>query len=245
MPIHDWTRVEAGIFHHFHHSWIEELQRALNRDLLPADYYALAEQITGRLGPDVLTLRKPVEGAAPVPRSGGVATAPLPRTRFHARAEAGRYAAKSKSVVVRHRSNHDVVAMIEIVSPGNKDSQRALSAFVHKAEDALAAGIHLLIVDLFPPTSRDPLGIHRAIWADREDTFVFAADRPLTCVSYLAGECPEAFVEPTAVGDALPTMPLFLTPDQFVSVPLEAAYQPAWDALPAYWRQVVAGGEPQ
>src|SRR5438309_561880 len=21
MPIHDWTRVEAGIFHDFHHSW--------------------------------------------------------------------------------------------------------------------------------------------------------------------------------------------------------------------------------
>jgi hypothetical protein len=35
MPIHDWTRVEAGIFHHFHHGWIEDLSRALNRGLLP------------------------------------------------------------------------------------------------------------------------------------------------------------------------------------------------------------------
>ncbi len=42
MPIHDWTRVEAGIFHHFHHGWIEEIARALNRGLLPADYYAMA-----------------------------------------------------------------------------------------------------------------------------------------------------------------------------------------------------------
>ena len=25
MPVHDWTRVEAGIFHAFHHSWIEEI----------------------------------------------------------------------------------------------------------------------------------------------------------------------------------------------------------------------------
>src|SRR3954447_8617745 len=41
MPIHDWTRVDAGIFHAFHHGWIEELSRRLNRGLLPEDYYAL------------------------------------------------------------------------------------------------------------------------------------------------------------------------------------------------------------
>jgi hypothetical protein len=35
MPIHDWTRVDAGIFHDFHHSWIEEIKRALNRGLRP------------------------------------------------------------------------------------------------------------------------------------------------------------------------------------------------------------------
>jgi hypothetical protein len=25
MPVHDWPRVEAGIFHAFHHGWIEEI----------------------------------------------------------------------------------------------------------------------------------------------------------------------------------------------------------------------------
>ena len=30
MPIHDWTRVDAGIFHAFHHDWITEIARALN-----------------------------------------------------------------------------------------------------------------------------------------------------------------------------------------------------------------------
>jgi hypothetical protein len=44
MPVHDWTRVDAGIFHHFHHDWITEIARALNRGILPPDYYALAEQ---------------------------------------------------------------------------------------------------------------------------------------------------------------------------------------------------------
>ena len=40
MPVHDWTRVEAGIFHDFHHSWIEENKRSLNRGLHGTGYYA-------------------------------------------------------------------------------------------------------------------------------------------------------------------------------------------------------------
>ncbi len=31
MPMHDWTRVDAGIYHDFHHEWISEIKRALNR----------------------------------------------------------------------------------------------------------------------------------------------------------------------------------------------------------------------
>jgi hypothetical protein len=49
MPIHDWTRVPDGIFYDFHHGWIEELKRYLNHGHLPDGYYALAEQLTGRL----------------------------------------------------------------------------------------------------------------------------------------------------------------------------------------------------
>jgi hypothetical protein len=44
MPAQDWTKVDAGIFHAFHHEWITEIGRALNRGILPPDYYALPEQ---------------------------------------------------------------------------------------------------------------------------------------------------------------------------------------------------------
>src|SRR5437762_11904805 len=113
MPIHDWTRVIAGIFHDFHHSWIEELKRALNRGLLPPEYYALAEQIAGGVGPDVLTLQSPANGAPPDREPvGGVALATVPpRVQYRLRAEPDMYAAKAKAVVVRHTSNHRVVAM--------------------------------------------------------------------------------------------------------------------------------------
>jgi len=241
MPIHDWTRVPSGIFHHFHHAWIEEITRYLNRGHLPDGYYALAEQLAGRIGPDVLTLHWPGNPAASRDEPhGGVRLAERkPQVRFHARTETEAYAAKAKAVVVRHTSDHSVIAMVEIVSPGNKSSQSRLASFVRKAEEALAAGIHLLIVDLLPPTSRDPDGLHRLIWEDRPDEFVFSESKPLTCAAYIGDPAPEAFVEPVAVGDPLPEMPLFLTPEVYVPVPLEVTYQAAWTELPEYWRGVL------
>jgi hypothetical protein len=245
MPIHDWTRVDAGIWHDFHHAWIEEIKRTLNHGALPREYYALAEQITGPLGPDVLTLRRPIKdrNRLPVGDGGACVTDAQPKLRYHIKAQSGRYAQKTKSVVIRHISKHKIIAIVEIVSPGNKDSDRRLNAFVRKAEDALEAGIHLLIADLFPPGPRDPEGIHGAIWGGREkDDYEFSSDQPLTCVAYFGGDMPEAFIEPLAVGDKLPKMPLFLKEDLWVPVPMEKTYQAAWDAVPEYWRGVVAGG---
>ncbi len=244
MPIHDWTRVAAGIFHAFHHDWITEIARALNRGILPEAYYALPEQLVGGLGPDVLTLRGPGTNGTPAPESpsGGVALAVAPpRVRIRMGSEENRYAAKAKTVTVRHASNHQVVAMVEIISPGNKSSQNGIHAFVRKAREALAAGIHLLLIDLFPPSARDPQGVHGAVWGeDCGSDYTLPDDKPLTCVAYVGGAGAEAFIEPVAVGDALPEMPLFLTPDVYVPVPLEATYQQAWEGMPAYWRCVLA-----
>ena len=247
MPIHDWTRVEAGIFHAFHHDWITEISRALNGGLLPPSYYALPEQIVGGLGPDVLTLRTPGGGTQPIPAlsEGGVAVAVTPpKVRIRMQPESRRYAAKAKAVVIRHVSRHQVVAMVEILSPGNKNNQNGLNAFVRKAQEALAAGIHLLLVDLFPPSSRDPRGVHGAVWGeDSGDDYTLPADKPLTCVAYVGGLGGDAYIEPVAVGDALPEMPLFLTPEAYISLPLEATYQSAWAAMPAFWREVLTSGQ--
>src|SRR5438093_1791600 len=131
MPVHDWTRAEAGIFHAFHHDWITELSRALNRGILPPAYYALPEQLASGLGPAVLTLRRPGANGTPadVPApDGGVALAVAPpKVRFRMRSQSNQYAAKAKAVTVRHVSNHQVVAMVEVVSPGNKNSQNGLN----------------------------------------------------------------------------------------------------------------------
>ena len=40
MPMHDWTRVDDGVYHDFHIGWIAELRKALNRRVLPNEYHA-------------------------------------------------------------------------------------------------------------------------------------------------------------------------------------------------------------
>lgn len=243
MSVHDWTRVDAGIFHHFHHTWITEIQRALNRGLLPPEYYAMAEQIAGGLGPDVLTLERPptygcVSGSGPT-RGVALATTP-PRVEFHLRTEADQYAAKAKAVVIRHKSNHQVIAVVEIVSPGNKSNRHGLRSFVDKAVESLRGGVHLLVIDLFPPGPRDPQGIHKQIWDELTDNeFELPAERRLTLAAYLGVAFLEAFVQPTAVGLPLPEMPVFLEPDSYVPLPLEPTYQAAWADVPSFWQNVL------
>ncbi|MHB1560004.1 MAG: DUF4058 family protein [Isosphaeraceae bacterium] len=251
MPIHDWTRVDAGIFHDFHLSWIAEIKRSLNTGVLPAGYYALAEQIAGGFEPDVLTLQGPVEApsraaTAEAEPAGGIAVAEAPpAVDFHARLEIDVYAARARRIVIRHRSRHQVIAIIEIVSPGNKDSKGAFAAFVEKAHRVLLSGVNLLIVDLFPPTNRDPQGIHQAIWDwETDGRFPLPETKPLTCVSYVGYPNLQVYLTPVAVGETLPDMPLFLSPRAYVPVALEATYQSAWESVPDFWRDRITGSPP-
>ena len=240
MPIHDWTRVDAGLFHAFHQRWISALSDALNTGVLPRDYYALAEQSVGGPIPDILTLRPAVEAEADEESSGSaVATAP-PRTRIVRQAEERVYVRKADRIAVRHRHG-EVVAVVEIVSHGNKAGAHALRALVEQSAELIEQGIHLLVIDLFPPGRRDPQGIHKAIWDEFvEEDLERPADRPLTLVSYDAQPLPIAYVEPVAVGDMLPDMPIFLRPGRHVPAPLEATYQTAWTFFPAPLKRLLA-----
>ena len=237
MPIHDWTRVDAGLFHDFHQTWAVSLRNRLNAGTLPADYFALVEQHIRGLIPDVLTLRlSPRNEHGTDLRTddgGGVAIATrIPRTRLTRRAEADSYIRKASRVTVRHRHG-DVVAVIEIVSPGNKASRAEFRALIEKSADLLRQGIHLLVIDLFPPGKRDPQGIHKAIWDEfQEEDLDLPPDKPLTLASYEAGPEYVAHVEFVGVGDRLTEMPLFLKPEFCVPAPLEETYQAAWSTFP-------------
>lgn len=222
MPIHDWTRVTAGTFHDFHSSWITHIKESLNEDLLQPPYYAMAEQHAGDVVPDILTLS-----------TAASADGDFESTYREAR----------RTITIRHRSGHRLVAMIEILSPGNKDGEQHLRSLVDKAVACIGEGIHLLVVDLFPPGPCDPQGIHGAIWTrlGLSGPYEQPAGQPLTLVAYRADRPPEAFIEPVAVGDELIEMPVFLDPGYYINVPLEPTYQQAYRGVPAVWRDVIEG----
>ena len=240
MRIHDWTLVDAGTFHDFHQAWITHIKEALNEGLLPDGYYAMGEQVASKREPDVLALRVP--SADPLPqRNGGVAIAE-PKVRFRLRPDPiWMYHRKTRSVVIRHVSGHEVVAMIEIISSANKDRPAHVRDIVAKIIAFLRAGIHVLLVDLYPPGKHDPLGIHGNIWQEvNNEDYALPADEPLTLAAY---ECsaigPEAFVEPTAVGQILIDMPIFLAEEFYVNVPLAKTYEAAFRGMPSVWKDVL------
>lgn len=209
MPMHDWTRVEHGIYHAFHHGWIGAISSALNSGVLPEDYYALPEQVAAGFGPDGLT-------------------------------EAEYYRRKKSSIAIRHASGDRLVAIVEIVSAGDKSSKNAIRAFVKKSCELLGHRIHLLTVDPFRPGPYDPVGLHGLIWSELEHkASQLHTEKPLTLASYECDSTISAYLEPLAVGDAIPEMPLFLVPKYYIGMPLEQTYRSAFESLPRRWRSVL------
>jgi hypothetical protein len=243
MPLHDWSGAPAGLYHVFHELWAVTLMTTLNDGRLPDGFTAIIAQKTGPKEGDVIAVDQRVLLGTPPGAAGGVATKDRPKTRIVSRSDGRRYAAKANRVVVQHHLGQ-TVAVIEIVSPGNKDSERAFTLFVSKVGDYIERGVHVLVVDILPPTPRDPAGVHKAIWDQfLEEPFAFPAGEDRVIAAYRADTDPEAFVETMGVGHGVPTMPLFLVEELNVRVPLEAAYMQAWDLTPRPIREGVLTGQ--
>lgn len=231
MPIHDWTRVPAGGYHTFHQMWTAEIVGALNLGLLPREFGAYTDLRVEGWEPDVIAIQS---GESTIPGGLAVAEAP-PRVRQVARmeSEAVAYARKANRITIR-RGFGLVVAIIEIVSPGNKNSVHAARSFVAKGVEFLSRGVSLVVVDPFPPTPRDPDGLPRRIWEELTGELLAPGpdDQPLTVASFDALDGPTAYVDPLALGGPWPDAPLFLGPGRYINLPLERTYQAAWVKVP-------------
>ena len=92
-----------------------------------------------------------------------------------------------------------------------------------------------MVIDVQPGTSLVPRGFHEKICE------AYAAPppappegRPCQAASYevLPTSVVRAHVVPLGLGDRLPEMPVFLLPQRFVRLPLEAPYEEAFASLP-------------
>ena len=267
VPIHDWTRAPAGAWHHFHFHWVAALSKQLNGGLLPEPYYALAEPQGGfsvegggdedggpggepddgpsgrfdgrRFEGDLLTLHRGEEAG-----DGGIAVADRP-PRATVTAPLSLTYRGPRRIAVRHASGDRTVALVEVASPGNRHGVTKINAFCDKVEAALRGGIHVLLIDLFPPTALLPSGLHGEVVDRFGAAYEPPGGEPLAVASYRsAGEATTSFVEPLRPGDAPPTVPLFLTAERYVNLPLADGYAAAFAAAPRHHRAALDAAGP-
>ena len=209
MPMHDWTKAEPGNYHGFHQLWIARISDLLNLSALPPDHYALIEKNGFRDNADHF---KQVADSRNI---------------------AEHYASIANRVVVK-REDHEIVSIVEIVSPGNKAKRSSFNGFVSNCVRWIKGGMHMLLIDPFPPATGGARDLHSAIWSELNPEYEPDRDFKLerNMASYEAGESLAAYIEPLKIGDPFPDMPLFVRPGVYVNLPIEMTYLETWKVYP-------------
>jgi hypothetical protein len=172
----------------------------------------------GLLGPDYYALL-----TSPYDKAEAFKWGSLPEEEIYARI--------ANRIAIKQRDGK-LIAMVLVSSPGDLTDPKPLVA---ELAGLLKKGINLLVVNLFSSQ-----GIHKAIWDEfGEEPFELPPDKPLTIAAYCAAELKTAYVEPVAIGDPLPSLPIFLTPAIYVPAPLEETYLATWSKCPAPLREAV------
>jgi hypothetical protein len=216
----------------FHATWCVTLMEQLNEKTLPPGYFAEAQVHVGsRIETDVATLES--EGGVTVSGNGegGVATqtyAP-PAT---ATVMTVLFPDEVEVQVLGSSAGLNLVAAIELISPGNKDRPEARRLFVSKCAAYLQTGVGLLIVDV---VTERLANLHNELidFLQQGPEFVLSAESGLYAVAYRprrrdpGGDQIDVWTAPLALSQTLPVMPLALRGSATVPVDLEAAYSAA------------------
>lgn len=205
---------ERRHWHSFHNSWATYLSSQLNA-LLPEGYFAEANVQYG-VEIDVAafqepTVGPPTEGWTPPPPQ-----ASLPLELLGTVVEVGIFS----------RAGGPILAgAVELVSPANKDRQSHRDALVSKCASYLQAGVGLVVVDVVTDRSAD---LHQELLR-RLGVAEAGPVLPLFGSAYRPVERDGAnhldiWREPIAVGQPLPTLPLWLRGGLCLPVELELTY---------------------
>ena len=212
----------------FHGAWAAAMARLLNQRVLPTGYYAVP--LVDRDGPieiDVAALREQ-EALVPADVASTLRTWSPPDPGLAVAIELP--AADEVEVqVYADDGGPRLVAAVEFVSPRNKDRPQARQAFAVKCVGYLQQGSSLVIVDTVTTRKAD---LNTAILSLlRVDTSNGVTPSNLSAVSYHAvgreedNQQLQIWPEPLALGQPLPTLPLWIAPDFSVPLDLDVSYQ--------------------
>ena len=206
---------ERRHWHAFHNAWATYLSSQLN-SLLPEGYFAEAN-VQFAVEIDVATFEEHPAGPPQAVWSPPPPLASFPLALSAAVVEVG----------VFSRSGGPVLAgAVELVSPANKDRPAHREALVSKCAAYLQSGVGLVLVDVVTDRSGD---LHRDLLArigsgdpGPGPSLSGSAYRP---VDRDGAPVLDVWREPLAVGQPLPTLPLWLRGGLCLPVELEATYQ--------------------
>jgi hypothetical protein len=231
----------------FHHTWAVTMVQRLNTQVLSEDYRSEPET---HIGPaiqiDVATYEDDTEhapfGSNGSNGEGGVATAvqayapPSPPISGEVTfAEADTF----EVAIYKKDGGWKLVAAVELVSPANKDRPSHRRAFTTKVASYLQQGISVVVVDVVTERAAN-LHAELAELLHLPDTFDWQSASGLSAVTYRVVKVKDGEKEQErldvwphalALGESLPTVPLWLTPVLAVPLELEATYEAACKSL--------------
>jgi hypothetical protein len=224
MPLHDWSRLPE--WEGVHQLWISDLYRTL-RSRLPTGYRAgLATVPSLTIGgpsthPDLSVRRQPgLPGPAPEPSLDDL-------TGFDS--EVTVLSIGPTKMVQVFRGNQ-LVAVLELISPRNKEREQARAATVDRMVGYLALGVHVLFVDVHAAPSTFSLADAIAATLDfpqehcpSPHAMAYQVRGPVDG----GGQALAIRRAPLVIGQPLPTVPLPLGRALRVDVDLESTYMTA------------------
>jgi hypothetical protein len=233
MPLHDHFHPplsQTRQWEDFHGDWAFTIKHMLNRRVLPTGFFAAAQVHVGsHVEIDVATFEQVSPGHETESGNGGVAVAvetwAPPTTALVIPAI---FPDDLEIQIYSTSGGINLVAAIELISPGNKDRRDARRAFVAKCSSYLQRGIGLVIIDI---VTERLANLHNALidFLEQPETFRFADDTLLYAASYRPSRRPtgdqiEMWLNPLGVGQPLPAVPLALRGGPTVPLDLEATY---------------------
>lgn len=228
MPLRDHFRPPLSTrrhWHSFHSAWATFLASSLN-ERLPAGYFAEPNVQFG-IEIDVAAFEEPE--APDVSGNGGedeahaafwVPPQPTLTVPFTPASET------VEVLIYNQEGGPKLSGALELVSPANKDRAAHRGAFLSKCETYLTNGVGLVMIDVV--TSRR-FDLHAALMTRLRPKEPTPAQAELYAAAYRPVERDgvaemDVWRESLAIGQPLPTFPLWLLGGPCIPVELEAAY---------------------
>lgn len=216
MALHDWS--DRYGWEGLHAYWMTEIARQLRADL-PPGYRAIIGS-----SPLVTIAKESVKPDVAVTNGATPHSAPQRSAEFNEVAVA---MLNEEDLTLQVGRAGRLIAVVELISPRNKDRPAARERYAERYLNYLHAGVHLLIADVH----RRPAGFAFAeAIADALEAELPRGPAP-SAVTYrvgpnaaFGGRLLAVWHRPLVVGEPLPAMPLPLGPDSEVSVDLDGTY---------------------